>query len=463
MDKNNRLVLDSLYILLTVLAGTIIEWPIIVVSLLSYVFGILVSSLIFKGLNDAVVYRKLFIIGYLYFLICAFFMLFHDFSWLLSPDTGTFVDRIQSMVIEGEGNYMNILSSIYSDFNVFTSEEHFFYAYSSLWGILIWSLGGNFYLCLQLSVLLIYALAGVVIYEILTINHIPRSKGQNYTIIICTISIFLFYSTQVLRDIHIMFMYLCTFYIILKSKNFSIKHLLFLIIIIFITMGLRIESGLFLFTSIPLYILSLLNKTRQKLILTAISVPLLVVLFFLYSKYSYSVEEVYEFNREHYVDNVAEGAGVIGSLQKIPVLGDILSIFYNALLPIPCWSRLSPFGGKYGLEAYNILNFPKTTASFLNLLTIIFILSWLLNNKVNVQMRGKVSNSMKYLLICGFVFLYLQSAVIDFRRLMGYYSLFYILFFMIWNNIKRETRKQLVQTTVFIYVFIQLFGLIYIG
>lgn len=461
MENRYQIEIDAAFVLLAIIAGLVLGWPVIVISIFAYFLGNVTCVLFFNKTSDYIQYKKVFVIGYLFFVLCAIYMVYHDFWWFLSPDTTRFVRRVELMVVGNEGNYFKILSSIFEDYNLFTSEECMFYAYSSLWGVLIWAFGGNFYMCLQLSVLFLYAFSGVLIYKILFLNGISDIKSKKYALIICTFSILLFYSSQVLRDIHIMLMYLSTFYIIFNTKRFSLKDLILLAIIIFITLGLRIESGLFLFTSIPLYLLSALQKSKQKTIVLILTIPITVALIYFSSKYYNSIMDVYAFNRDHYVDYVAEGSGVIGSLQKIPIVGPVLSIFYNALLPIPCWSKLSPSGGIYGLEAYNIMNFPKMTASFLNLMTIIFIFSWLFNKNNRKNLSKSVSKPMRYLLVCGFVFLYLQSAVIDFRRLMAYYCLYYVQFFVIWTNIDKEFRNKLTIRTIIVFYCIQLFGIFY--
>ena len=87
---------------------------------------------------------------------------------------------------------------------------------------------------------------------------------------------------------------------------------------------------------------------------------------------------VFEANAEVYTEGIERGEGMIALVQRIPILGDFLSIIYNASQPIPVWSRLDPLKNlQYGGHASNLMNFPKISAAFLNVMTYIYVFSWL--------------------------------------------------------------------------------------
>src|SRR5690606_32602422 len=154
------------------------------------------------------------------------------------------------------------------------------------------------------------------------------------------------------------------------------------------------------------------------------------------------VSNVVEANEEAYGGN--KGDGVIGTLQKVPLAGDVASIVYNAAQPIPFWSRLSTTStNRDDLAVYNAMNFPRSFASFFNWLAIVYIVFWLFNKDIRKRAKRYISKPLFYQLWIGFGFLLLQSDVISQRRLMPYYVVFYILFFIIYGNIPIEKRKHI--------------------
>src|SRR5690606_17450767 len=114
--------------------------------------------------------------------------------------------------------------------------------------------GADFYLGQQVSVLLLYSFVGIVIYKLLIINNFDRKKAYKYTLVICVFSILFFYSSQVLRDVHILLLYLLGIYFTFK-KEFSLINLIKIVLITYLCTTLRLESGLFMVILIPIYLL----------------------------------------------------------------------------------------------------------------------------------------------------------------------------------------------------------------
>src|SRR5690606_15202218 len=121
------------------------------------------------------------------------------------------------------------------------------------------------------------------------------------------------------------------------------------------------------------------------------------------------------------------GSGIIGTFQKIPIIGDFASIIYTALLPIPFWSRFttSP-SNPLGKETYNIMNFPLSISSLFHMIVIMVVLAWVFSKKIRNKTNGYISKVLQYHLWIGIIMLYLQSAVTESRRVMAYYCIFYI-------------------------------------
>lgn len=115
-------------------------------------------------------------------------------------------------------------------------------------------------------------------------------------------------------------------------------------------------------------------------------------------------------NEEIYLESY-KGSGIIGSLQKTPVEGDVLSIIYNAVQPLPFWLKYEASVANNRPEMYNIMTFPISFAFLFNWITLFFIIIFLINRKVIRKVRSHISKPLLYYLFVGFVFLYIQSAV----------------------------------------------------
>src|SRR5690606_17190557 len=153
-------------------------------------------------------------------------------------------------------------------------------------------------------------------------NNIEDKKSYQYALIICLFSIVFFYSTQLLRDIHVMFFYLLGMYLAF-NKEFSLINFLKIFLVIIISCTLRIETGLFLFLLLPIYIISSLEKSNKKdyTIFFSIIISVLFIIFIIVN--FNQIFNILSQNSEIYFES-DKGDGVIGNLQKIPFLGSFL-------------------------------------------------------------------------------------------------------------------------------------------
>lgn len=152
------------------------------------------------------------------------------------------------------------------------------------------------------------------------------------------------------------------------KKDFSIVNLIKIIAIIYINTLFRIETGLFLVVLIPAYLLLTLQSSKYKTLVFTFSGLMLFVLFVISVSYINQIQALFASNQEAYVEGITEGSGIIATFQRIPIIGDFISIIYNAAQPLPFWARLEYSGkGSLGPEVYNIMNFPSSFAAFFNM------------------------------------------------------------------------------------------------
>lgn len=391
---------------------------------------------------------------------CYIFMTINNYEYLLSFDTiNYFHPRVKEYL--DVGNYIEALNKIWGEYSFFQTFQYGYFSYATLFAYIADAFGADFYIGQNLSVLFLYPFVGILIYKLIIVNGIAEVKAYRYAQIISFASIVFTYCFQSMRDLHILLIYLagiyCTF-----QKEFSIKRIIIIIVLCLLCCTFRIESGLFLFTLIPIYMLLSLKQSRNKrivlLVSTGIAICGLVILFPLLN----DVSQLAEANYNYYSANIDQGDGVIGFLQRIPIAGDFASIIYTALQPIPSWSLLwiSNPGMKYGGEAYNIMNFPRIISAFFNCIVIVYLLTWVCSKKLRRRIIMYVPKPLIYNLWMGIIFLYIQSAVVAQRRLMAYYCLFYVLFFIIYTNISANDRKQLTLVSVMAFIGLQFIGLI---
>lgn len=410
------------------------------------------------------IYRILFLIGATYMIMCYTYMDYHNYEYLLAFDSYNFFIPRTEAYLEN-GSYFKALKEVWLKYTFLDRFQSGYFTYALLFAYIGKPFNLNFFVEQQISVLFIYPFIGILLYKLLRLNGFDSNKSYKYSLLICIFSVVFFYSTLVLRDLHILFLYLLAIYFSF-NKVFSFFNLMKITIVAFICMTFRVESGLFLFVLIPTYLLLTLHNKRQRNLVIYISLFILIGLLSFSIAYYNQISSVFEANQENYIEGITEGSGVISSLQRVPIAGDFASIIYNGVQPLPFWSIFSSDLSrdlKYGGEVYNIMNFPKSISSFFNWFVIVYILFWLFSKGLRRKTKEYISKPLQYQLWIGLVFLYMQSAVIAQRRLMAYYCMFYILFFIIYNHIGAKDKKQITITAIFSFIALQIIGLIYLS
>lgn len=450
------------YLIMVILTAVTVNVPAALVVICSIIVGTSISLCVSRGQHkrSIYIYALLFLAGWIYLLLCYWYMVSHEYSWLLAYDTyDAFIPHTNEYINSGDGNLIKIYREIFTDYNFFARQEYLYWVYLCTWGVLIRSFGGELYFGLQVSTLLIFALVGVVLFRVFLRFGFDENKSQRHTIVICLISIIFFYSSQILRDMLVLLCYLCAIYLSSNPK-FSVITILKLLLIIIVTCGIRIESGLFLLITIPTYLLLSLQEKRSRIITVIVSTTVFSAGALAFFKYKDAILAVFYANADAY-SGAEKGAGVIGVLQRIPVIGDVLSIIYNASQPIPCWIRMIPSRNlEFGGNASNIMNFPRVSGAFFNVMTYVCIFIWLVNSRI----RRKVilTKAHQYHLWIGFLFLFLQSSVIAQRRLLGYYCVFYVLLFLIIDSVSKKSKLFCGIVSFLFFAFLQVVGVVFL-
>lgn len=407
------------------------------------------------------IFQILFFAGFAYLLLYFSYMLSKNYQYILVFDSyDVFFPNILEYI--EEGSYMKSISSIWENYDFFNRFQTGYYTYAVSFAYISELFGADFEFGQHLSVLLLYPFVGIMIYKLLKINYFNETKAYKYTLIISLFSIVFSYSSVVLRDMHILLFSLIGIYYTF-NKRFSLKTLAKIVVIIYIVTLFRIESGLFLALLIPAYLLSTLHTSKYKALVIGASFAIVLGALVLIVAYYDDIQSVYEFNQGAYVEKVQDGSGMIATLQRIPIAGDLASIMYNAVQPLPFWSRFTPPMGdtRLGAEVYNVMNFPRSFAAFFNWFVVLYILAWVFIRGLRDSTKGLIQKPFMYQLWIGLIFLFIQSAVVSQRRLMPYYVVFYLFFFLIYDNMQPDKKKYLNIVVVGLYVMLQLVGVVY--
>lgn len=450
------------FILVSVLAGMLfIDVSSFIFTFAVYCAGLLIIRFISR--NDKIDYYKifttLFFTGALYMFLCYGYMSYNKFSYLFSFDTINYFLPETERFLKYD-SLMIALSKIWDNFSLFGYFKPGYFTYAVIFGFAGKALGVDLYFVQQVSSLLIYAFSGIFVFRIFLKCGFYCTEASKNTIIVMICSIVFFYSSQIMRDIHIMLLFLAVIYYMLDSY-FRISSVIKIFVLSLICCTFRIESGLFLFFQVPVYLWLNLNKSNRKNWVFTLS----IIIFFLFILWIIpkidSIFQVFEKNKDYYIEDISQGSGIIGTLQRIPIVGDVLSIIYNMLQPVPFWSRFSPpAAAKYGVEAYNIMRFPVAISATFTFFSLMIFFSSVFSKTVRARCLKALQRPFKIQLLMCFIFLYLQAAVVTQRRLMAYYIIFYVLCFLIWKTLTALQKKTLISYSVLFFIILQLVGFI---
>lgn len=451
-----------LYLFVAIFGVFVFGASTVVFATITYFIGIIILFIANKNKIGPVIkiYQIVYIVGCIYIYACYLYMNYHGYNYLLADDIiGYFLPRTEWFLSLGS---IDVALAENWSIDSFFKLSHYhsgFFTYLIPFAYLSDYLTANLYVSMQFTTLLTASLSAVVIFKLFLANKFNDKEAYKYTIIICLFSVLFFYSTQLLRDMHVMFLYLLGIYLTFE-KSFSLIHLAKILVIILISCSLRIETGLFQFVLIPVYLILSMQRSKNKTAAVLVSIAIVIAGFSVLALNSNGIADILSDNSENYLET-DKGAGIIGTLQTIPIAGKPLSVIYNAVQPLPFWLKYEATQEDYRPQMYNIMTFPLSTASLFNWITMFFIFFFLTVKNIRKKIFSQISKPLLYQLYIGLFYLYVQSTVIAQRRLMAYYVIFYILFYIIYTNLSRKDRRELMFGAVASYSVLQLTALFY--
>lgn len=275
-----------------------------------------------------------------------------------------------------------------------------------------------------LSITLVQTIFGVLIcllvYDILSL-YFDQKKVIKYTLLFALFTLIHVYSCFVIRDIILVFFYTLAFKILLmKRQNFL--QLLILLISMIISIGIRLYTGLFFGVFIMLWFYKYLSKSRFR----ALLYPLVFIgILFIVSLFASSIllEQTLG-EMEHYENFSMGSAGYTKIFRNLPP-----GISHIALSLVKQLPLLGPF--KYFFVCESFSNY------YIIIIVMICMFFWFLVFYGLVYLlvfkRGYKKLDFFHLLLLGvsFLFIALNTAHLDTRRMLGVFPYIYLCFLLV--------------------------------
>lgn len=278
-------------------------------------------------------------------------------------------------------------------------------------------LGGTTVYYLTLTHTFFGVLAILALYRTL-LYYYDSKDSYKYALIFALCSHFFFYSNVIIRDIIIAFCFARGIEIIMGE--FKYKKLIPLLFFCIIAMGVRLYSGLFMFSFIAIYFVKKLEKTKWKFIIVpsfVVFAAALVVAGVFSNLYEQTLEDL-----QYYQEFDAAGAsdGLSSRLLGLPSgIKEIVMFFYSQFMPFPFYSFLEPV--KNGTQLWESLICTVYPIWWYLVFYSFFILFFFYSGYKQVTLEKKL-----FIILC-FINILINTAQIDVRRMMPIYPFLYIM------------------------------------
>lgn len=258
-------------------------------------------------------------------------------------------------------------------------------------------------------------LSAVVLFRIL-IRHFETEKAYQYTLVFALSSLFLLYSIVIIRDIIICFLYLCAFDVI--DQKFTLKGILKLVILVFLTWGIRLYSGLFLASFLVYYIYIRFRNSRIRVLaMCSFAIVLLVIIGALMSSSIMNqTNEELQLYQELSMERSA--GGVLSKLRSLPFgIRHIVILLYAMIRPLP------PLGVYVGIETFShfVISTLFLIAGFFWFVVFYSLCYKLFAKKYIYQ----ISTEEIVLLGLCVLFMFANTSHLDLRRMLPVYPIIY--------------------------------------
>lgn len=260
-------------------------------------------------------------------------------------------------------------------------------------------------------------------------NYLDTSKSKKYTLRFAFFSLFLFYSSVILRDIIIAYFFLRALEILIGE--YKIKGIVLLFFFMFLTWGIRLYSGLFFSAFILLYLYLHIRDMRFKKIFTFFFIAVGIVIIITVIESSRIIEQTFEemnLYSEMTNDQAIARDGLFTMFYKLPNgIRQIAILFYSQMAPFP---------------SFTVLLSVKTLPNLVMAITVIIYQLWwyfvfytLIYYMITCGLLRNFSTKEKLLFIMAIIFIIANTSHPDIRRMMPVYPITYILYLKVKDSL----------------------------
>ena len=251
-------------------------------------------------------------------------------------------------------------------------------------------------------------LSSIVLFRILA-RHIEVDKAFRYTLIFSLCSLFLFYSTVIIRDIIICFLYLCAFDIV--DRKFSLLGVLKLLILVILAWGIRLYSGIFMVAFLAYYVYVRFRNSQLKSVATILFAAVIIAAGAGLMASSLMEQTTAELQGYEELSAERSAGGIVSKLQTLPPgISHLAIVLFTMIRPLP------PLGIYIGAETFShfVMSTMCLLAGFFW-----FVVFYSLCYKLFVQKYiFEISFETVVLLIVCLVFLLANASHPDIRRML---------------------------------------------
>ena len=272
-----------------------------------------------------------------------------------------------------------------------------------------------------------------------------EKKAFEYTLVFSMCSYFLLYSCFIVRDIIIAYFFIEAIKIVLDK--FKAINFLLLVLLIVLAMGVRFQSGLFLFLILALYVYKATEHSKiRNIAIPMFVVTMIVVVAAVFSSmfFEETIAGVSE-HQEETIERQQQIGGLFNMFFKLPVgIREVVIMFFSQIAPFPPFSVLA--------EA-------KTTPQVINGLIVIMceVFWYLIAYSLIVLLFSKYARrkfiQFDYLLLGAAASLILVLTVHpDIRRMIPVYPIIYLSYLKIKNSVPNSQMVKIKGSLVICYV-----------
>lgn len=447
----NRVLFQLILALISILIALFTEnFAIFGLTLLFFIMGIFITNKLNGASKDAVsIFSFFFLVYYLYAFITDYVYI-NDFK----IDFFYALDSTKFFGLAYDLNGTN------ADLESYLFEYRFSFGY----GYLAYALNylTNFFYGYPTIFLhkihIVFISSSVITYTYVlakkVLNKIDKKTLFNYVIVFGFLSHFFVFSAILIRDLHIVYLYLVSFIVLTRKNNFY--NLILLVLLCFLTFEFRVANGvfslLFIVTFFYKSILKIKNKSKKNILTVLVLFVSIGLLFSISNLIDISnIEAKAEGYSEYHDQMLKEGSGFAKAVYNLPiVIRPFIFIFLSQITPLPATQAVFV----NTIKENQILLFPLVLSVifwiYVDIIIIINIYKKKIYKNINPLLRIFGTITVVFLVVTA-------STSPEFRRLLPVYPIIYLYFIFIYNKLSSNYKKNALTIFIIIYILLSLF------